>query len=73
MRSGGLPCRFAGCDVVFTVSDQSSLSAVLAAGALRSEHEIAAHDYHHRRMDEMQKPYSVYAPKRAVPKADGPV
>lgn len=71
MRSGGLPCRFTGCDVVFTVRDQSSVSAVLAAGASRSEHEVAVHDYHHRRLEDTQKPYSVYAPKRAVPKADG--
>lgn len=71
LRSGGLPCRFAACDVVFTVSDQSSLSAVLAAGALRTEHEITVHDYHHQRMDELQKPYSLYAPKRATPDKGG--
>ena len=56
MRSGGFPCR-AGCDLAFQVSDQNSLDALQAASAERTAHEIAAHNYHHVRIEEV-KPFS---------------
>lgn len=52
MRSGGFPCRLAGCDRAFPVIDQNSLDALKAASTLRTEHEIADHGYHHIRIEE---------------------
>ena len=52
MRSGGFPCRNAGCDRAFQVSDQNSLDALKAASTARTDHEIAEHGYHHIRMEE---------------------
>ncbi len=52
MKSGGFPCRFEGCDTRFAVTDQSSMQALLDASSKRTEHEISAHDYHHKRLDD---------------------
>ena len=52
MRSGGFPCRLAGCDRCFQVMDQNSLDALKAASSERTAHEIADHDYHHVRLDD---------------------
>ncbi len=52
MRSGGFPCRLAGCDRVFQVLDQNSLDALKNASSLRTEHEISDHGYHHVRLEE---------------------
>jgi hypothetical protein len=52
MRSGGFPCRLAGCDRAFQVMDQNSLDALKAASSERTAHEIAAHGYHHIRLDD---------------------
>ena len=51
MRSGGFPCRFGGCDECFTVADQTSMPALLAASALRSQHETTVHGYTHVQLD----------------------
>ena len=56
MRSAGFPCR-AGCERSFQVADQNSLDALQAASAERTAHEIAAHNYHHVRIEE-EKPFS---------------
>ena len=66
MRTGGFPCRFPGCAVRFAVSDQASMPALLAGSALRSEHEVSAHGYHHVRAEEPQRrqlPFLGSAPK----------
>ena len=47
VKSGGFPCRFGGCDEVFTVPQRDSMPALLAASGHRTNHEVAAHDYHH--------------------------
>lgn len=60
MRSGGFPCR-AGCDRAFAVADQSSLEALRAASTARTEHEIAAHGYHHVPLAE-ERPHLPNAP-----------
>lgn len=57
MRSGGFPCRLAGCDRAFPVVDQSSLDALKAASSARTEHEIKDHGYHHVRLEE-ERAYS---------------
>ncbi|MGH2499591.1 MAG: hypothetical protein ACRDF0_05815 [Candidatus Limnocylindria bacterium] len=67
MRSGGFPCRFAGCDVRYGVLDQSSMDALLAASARRSEHEVSAHGYRHQRLDE-QAPRVSFASSLSVRK-----
>jgi hypothetical protein len=59
VRSGGFPCRLAGCDRAFQVIDQNSIDALKAASAARTAHEIADHDYHHVRMDE-ERPFMPY-------------
>jgi hypothetical protein len=51
MKSG-FPCRFRGCRIHFAVADQSSMVALLAASEQRSEHEVAEHGYHHKRLAE---------------------
>jgi len=56
MRSGGFPCRLAGCDRAFPVADQNSLDALKAASSERTAHEIADHDYHHVRIEEERPP-----------------
>ncbi len=67
MRSGGLPCRFGGCDICFQVTDQGSMDALLAASAARTAHEVAEHDYHHIRSEEPKwvSPYLRAKPKEA--------
>lgn len=52
MRTGGFPCRLIGCGQTFQVLDQKSMPALHAASALRTDHEVAAHDYHHVRLAE---------------------
>lgn len=55
MRGGGLPCRSAGCDMRFVVTQGDSLPALLEAGARRNEHEISAHDYRHVTLSEQTR------------------
>jgi len=43
MKSGGFPCRSAGCDVRFQVLDQSSMQSLLAASEQRTTHEVTTH------------------------------
>lgn len=71
MRSGGFPCRFGGCDIRFAVREQSSMPALLAASQQRSDHELAAHDYRHQRLDELaRKPGPYGARLRPVPRSE---
>lgn len=56
MRSGGFPCRFSGCDVVFQVLDQRSMTALMAGSAARSDHEVGEHGYHHVPLPEPSRP-----------------
>lgn len=58
MKSGGFPCRFAGCDVRFQVADQSSMQSLLAASEQRTEHEVTAHDYHHVKIEDTPPNYA---------------
>jgi len=57
MRSGGFPCRQAGCDRSFSVADQNSMQALSVASSERTAHEIDAHGYHHVQLSE-QRPFS---------------
>ena len=68
MRSGGFPCRLAGCDRAFQVLDQNSLDALKVASSERTAHEIADHDYHHIRLEEER----AYMPHQRIkpPKTD---
>ena len=50
MRTAGFPCRLLGCDRAFQVVDQRSMTALAAASAARTEHEVSVHDYHHVRI-----------------------
>jgi len=59
MRIGGFPCRLLGCDQAFQVVDQKSMSALSAASAARSAHELSAHDYHHVRIPD-EPSYNAY-------------
>jgi hypothetical protein len=59
MRTAGFPCRRLGCDRAFQVVDQKSMSALTAASAARSAHEVSAHDYHHVRIPDAPS-YSAY-------------
>ncbi len=56
MRTGGFPCRLVGCLLTFQVVDQKSMESLRAASAERTEHEIAAHDYHHVILAETRPP-----------------
>lgn len=48
MKTRGLPCRHShDCEVTFVPEDQSSLPSLLAAAAMRDEHERTVHDYRH--------------------------
>ena len=47
MRTAGFPCRRTGCDEVFHVVDQNSMTELHAASAARTAHEVTDHDYHH--------------------------
>jgi len=68
MRSGGFPCRFGGCDECFTVADQTSMPALLAASALRSQHEVSVHNYTHVQLEENRRsPYAPAQSKRPAP------
>jgi hypothetical protein len=69
MRSGGFPCRYGGCDVRFTVAEQGSMPALLAASAERTKHETEVHDYTHIRLEEVVKKPSWALRKTAAPKA----
>ena len=62
MRTGGFPCRLAGCDRSFQVLDQKSMESLTAASAARSVHEIADHDYHHQKLADERS----FAPNRRV-------
>lgn len=68
MRSGGFPCRLAGCERAFQVIDQNSLDALKAASEQRTAHEVADHGYHHVRMDD-ERVYMPYARVKS-PKAN---
>lgn len=71
MKSGGFPCRFEGCDTRFAVTDQSSMPALLAASAQRTEHETTVHDYHHKRLDDHESrplPFNSNGVSRSRPK-----
>lgn len=58
-KSGGFPCRYGNCDVRFFVSAPDSMKALLAASQERTEHEIAAHGYHHKSWEvEQARPFS---------------
>ena len=59
MRTAGFPCRLLGCGQAFQVVDQKSMSALTAASAARSAHEISDHDYHHVRIRDEPR-YSAY-------------
>lgn len=68
MRSGGFPCRFGGCDECFTVSDQTSMPALLAASTLRTQHEVTVHGYTHVQLEENRRsPYAPAQTKRPTP------
>jgi hypothetical protein len=66
MRTAGFPCRLLGCARAFQVVDQKSMVALNAASALRSEHEVSAHDYHHVRIAN-EPSYSPYQRPRPKP------
>ena len=71
MRTGGFPCRLVGCLQTFPVPDQKSMTALAAASSLRTDHEVAAHDYHHVRLAEehayMPHPRSRQKPAGSTP------
>jgi len=70
MRSGGFPCRYLGCDESFSVSDQTSMPALLAASARRTEHELSAHGYTHVQLEEHRRsPYPPSTPPKRGPAA----
>jgi hypothetical protein len=62
MRSGGFPCRFAGCERTFRVEDQSSMAALAASSAARTQHELEAHGYRHQSQPEPAR--MPYVPRR---------
>jgi hypothetical protein len=66
LRSGGFPCRFAGCRECFVVSTQGSMLALTAASLLRTQHEVDVHDYRHVRLEE--HPRGLQTAVRFVPK-----
>ncbi len=68
MRTAGFPCRRLGCELAFQVVDQRSMAALNAASALRSEHEVSAHGYHHVRI--VSEPsYTPYQRSKVKPAA----
>ncbi|HVR89066.1 MAG TPA: hypothetical protein VHG53_05930 [Candidatus Limnocylindria bacterium] len=69
MKSGGFPCRFAGCDVRFQVMDQSSMQSLLAASGQRTQHEVGTHDYHHQKIEDTPPNYAK-GPLKVRPRAD---
>lgn len=66
VRSGGFPCRFAGCRECFVVTTQGSMPALTAASLLRTEHEVTVHNYQHVRLEE--HPRGLQTAVRFVPK-----
>lgn len=68
MRTGGFPCRCMGCLRSFQVRDQTSMAALQAASAARTEHEVADHGYHHVRLAD-ERAYTPY--QRSKPKPAG--
>ncbi len=69
MRTAGFPCRLLGCERTFQVVDKKSMDALKAASVLRSEHEVAAHSYHHVRLAD-ERSYMSF--QRAKPKPPPP-
>jgi hypothetical protein len=70
VRSGGFPCRFVGCRECFVVSIQGSMPALTAASLLRTQHEVAAHNYQHVRLEEHPRGLQTavrFVPKRTTP------
>jgi hypothetical protein len=59
MRTGGFPCRLIGCLRTFQVFDQRSMTALHAAFAARTEHELSAHDYHHVELVDLRSPVAI--------------
>jgi len=66
MRSAGFPCRLAGCERAFQVTDQTSMDALKAASAARTVHEVQDHDYHHVRLSD-ERPAAPYFRSKAKP------
>ncbi len=58
MKSGGFPCRFAGCDVRFQVVDQSSMQSLLGASEQRTQHELTTHNYNHVKIEDTPPNYA---------------
>ena len=64
-KSGGFPCRYGSCDERIFVTASDSMTALLAASALRVEHEVAAHDYRHKAFDAgTAPPFTNYQARR---------
>ena len=58
-KAGGFPCRYGNCDERFFVAKQDSMKDLLEASKSRTDHEIAAHDYHHKSWEvEQPRPFS---------------
>ncbi|MBI2325553.1 MAG: hypothetical protein HYU87_11420 [Chloroflexi bacterium] len=66
MRSSGFPCRYAGCERTFQVEDQTSMAALTAGSAARSEHEVREHDYRHLPLPEAARRTSYVRPRPKV-------
>jgi len=66
VRSGGFPCRFVGCRECFVVTTQGSMPALTAASLLRTQHEVAVHNYQHVKLEE--HPRGLQTAVRFVPK-----
>ena len=67
-KSGGFPCRYGNCDERFFVAQADSMKALLAASQARTDHEIAAHDYHHKSWEvEAARPFSAGPAPRPRP------
>lgn len=64
MRQAGFPCRSGGCDEVFPVVDQSSMSSLRTASDARTAHELGSHDYHHVMLSEpTRQPFQAVRPR----------
>ncbi len=61
MKSGGFPCRLVECDVRFQVMQQGSMTALLAASAERTEHELSVHNYHHEKLEQPVRSYGAFS------------